>query len=682
MKNFYIIGNGISLDVEHNSKLTTEFVATTFNESAVFAGSYSYPIIFPFTDKNVAFFEHSHHLENRSNRRAREVIISFFGMPWKEAILECQISRVGYEGTLKVDNGAIAEWMRDVTLSGAFSSYEDGKIIHQSIELGNDEFAVQNNILNNRNPILGYVWPTYINSYATGILKSGDDTLINDFDNMSTLSVSKLYSPWFYHVWLIRKLCEWMGYKAVGSYLDDQFIRSLIVYNTGMRTGADWKVQKKINPAEHLPNMTIADYFKSIRNDHRVMIYFDSLTKTAHFELSSHLLESDSILDITEGIHYDSLLIKGQNDTSFKLLSKVDDNDELYKNVSYEKSVMVGYDFKKFKELPLAIGRLYMAEGITIKSISNSILPITQQLGNIYSDSYNSDDYETVYNAGNEISKNSFSFRLASYKGLQTLGISSHRLPYATSNEKGNGGVVYSNSLDQGGARGLINQYTLQYYRFYCSSELVEVNVQMSVVDFFNLHPLQKVYIKDRNSAKVEVLMDKIVFEPQSNHTLLGRLNCYPNYDLLGSAQGMKVMVGSAVIENTEGVAYAKLFSKLDRVIPHPTLADKVLQFYKLTLEFYADAAGIVPYSVTNMPYKIIFNKYVLEWTRESGYYWYYDGFGREESGVANGSTYLHGEYTPMGNTEYQERPSLEENGQDLTVLGNYIWNSNTWNPI
>lgn len=681
MTPFEIIGNGISLDVAKDSKLTTEFVATTFNESAVLAGSYTYPIVFPFTAKNIEFFEHSEHLENRSARKTREVMIVFFGVPWKTAVVDYTISREGYEATLKVDNGAVAGWMRDLSIARVFSSDNKGKLTHQSLPLGNATTSVEQYILDSVTNGEGYVWPTYLNSNMTGELLTGDDALINDFNNMTAVADTKLYSPWFFHTWIIRRLCEYMGYRAVGSYLDDAFIGSLIVYNTGARTGADWKEQKKINPAEHMPDMSIGEYIKIIRNDHRVMIYFDSLTKTAHFDLCTTLLESESRLNLCDAIHYDSLKIQKANDKAFKLLTKIDDNDELYVNVSYEKSIMVGYDFDNWKELQLGIGRLQMADALAVKGSVNALLPAVSQLGNIYSSSYNTDDYQQVYNGGNELSKNAFALRMMSYKGLQGLGTGSHRVPFCTGDDRGNGGVVYTNTMDQGGAKGWINKYTIQYYRFYCSSELVEVSVQMNGVDFFALQPLQKIMIADRSRIPIEALMDKVVFEPHSNHQMMGKISCYPNYDLLGSAQGMQVMVGGAVVESTEGVLFAKLFSRNSGVQANPDNPSEMVQFAEITIAFYADAAAFLPYNAVDFPYKIVLNKYILNWSRETGYYLSYDGEFTSVTGVAQGTRYVHGTYK-LTQGQYYIYPSLEKNGKDLNVLGNYRWLQNDWVPI
>lgn len=682
MNSFEILGNGQSLDVAVASKLTTEFVATTFNEDSVFAGSYSYPITFPLTAKNIAFFEHSHHLENRGARKSREVVIVLFGIPWKNAVLDYRVTRQGYEGTLKVDNGAVAEWMRSVTLPKVFSSENSGKLTHRSIVLGNDDQEVEDHILNAIHLNSGYVWPTYLNSNAEGVLKSGDAALINDFDNMTALSDTKLYSPWFGHVWLLRKICAWMGYEAVGSYLEDQFFQSLLIYNNGLRTGVDWKAQKKINPAEHLPNITIAEYFKIIRNDHRVMIYFDSLTKMAHFELSQTLLHSESRLNLCDSIHYDSLIIGNVNSQSFKLITKIDEQDELYSNVSYEKSVMVGYDFTTWKELALGIGRLFMSSGITLKSIVGVILPAVQQLANIYSSSYNIPEYEGVYNGGNELSKNNFVVRMMSYKGLQAIGSSSsHKVPFCTGNDLGNGSVRYSNSLDHGGSTGLVNQYTLQYYRFFCSSEQVEVVVQLNILDFFQMHPLQKLYITDRNRVPVEALLDKVVFEPQNNQYIVGKVSCYPNYDMLGSAQGMRVYVGGAIIENTGGKIYAKLFARWGRRASIPGRPAENIAYNDITIEFYADPGAIIPYSVSNFPYKIVLKRYNIIWGIPR-YYEYVENADIEVTGVANGTSHVHGEVIARYGWDYEYRPVLTSNGQDLTSLGSYEWYNGDWNVV
>lgn len=666
---FEIIGDGITLDVSDSAKLVIEFVATTFNDSNLLAGSYSYPVTFPFTPKNVGYFNHSQHLENREARVRRNVIIRLFGLAWKNAVLEYDISSKGYEGSLTIDNGAVANHLRDKRISDVFTKNEKGKISFSSIDLGNDAAGVTSKMVGNNLPETGsyLCWPTFINPMITGENNDLVETAkVNDFNNMSEVIDGQFYSPMFNHVWILKEVCRWLGFSAEGSYLEDPFIGSLVIYNTGTRTGEDWKAQKKVRPAQHLPGISISEYLKAIRNDHRAMVYFDTLTKTAYFELSSVILESNNRLDLSDRQLEDSLNIKRQTESSFRLVTKTDDSDELYKELQFEKSVIVGYDIQNSKEMPLSIGKPFMRKGM-LYGFPDVRVPVVKQTGNIYTDSYK--ENQGIYNGGNVFNKNSYALRFLSYKGIQNIdpaGI--FNIPYATSDHFGNLGLRYTQALDQGGASGMINQFTLPYYQFYCLSEQVNFKAQMDVLQFFNLQPLQKILLTDRNKVKVEALLDKVVFEPKSSgRSISGKITCYPNYNIIGGAQNISVVVGESEISEPDGTIYAKLFVKMVSANFSTGVAQE-----KCYIEFYADSSAAIPLDVIDLPF-IVKKEFIL------------DIFpvpikNKEEiPGVANGSYMEIGIFQSDWRQPYKLGYFLKPTTFDFVVIGNYKWNGSHW---
>lgn len=666
---FEIIGDGITLDVSDSAKLVIEFVATTFNDSNLLAGSYSYPVTLPFTPKNVGYFNHSQHLENREARVRRNVIIRLFGLAWKNAVLEYDISSKGYEGSLTIDNGAVANHLRDKRISDVFTKNEKGKISFSSIDLGNDAAGVTSKMVGNNLPETGsyLCWPTFINPMITGENNDLVETAkVNDFNNMSEVIDGQFYSPMFNHVWILKEVCRWLGFSAEGSYLEDPFIGSLVIYNTGTRTGEDWKAQKKVRPAQHLPGISISEYLKAIRNDHRAMVYFDTLTKTAYFELSSVILESNNRLDLSDRQLEDSLNIKRQTESSFRLVTKTDDSDELYKELQFEKSVIVGYDIQNSKEMPLSIGKPFMRKGM-LYGFPDVRVPVVKQTGNIYTDSYK--ENQGIYNGGNVFNKNSYALRFLSYKGIQNIdpaGI--FNIPYATSDHFGNLGLRYTQALDQGGASGMINQFTLPYYQFYCLSEQVNFKAQMDVLQFFNLQPLQKILLTDRNKVKVEALLDKVVFEPKSSgRSISGKITCYPNYNIIGGAQSISVVVGESEISEPDGTIYAKLFVKMVSANFSTGVAQE-----KCYIEFYADSSAAIPLDVIDLPF-IVKKEFIL------------DIFpvpikNKEEiPGVANGSYMEIGIFQSDWRQPYKLGYFLKPTTFDFVVIGNYKWNGSHW---
>ncbi len=677
MSAFEIIGDGISLDVSPNSRLTAEFVATTFNEEAVFSGSFVYPVTFPLTPKNIAYFGHAHHLENRAARVRRNVTIVLHGMSWKGAQLEFDVSRSGYEGSLTVDNGTVAEKLRELTLPEVFLTRENGKIIFKTISLGSNSSEAVASMLAENLPAdnLGFCWPTLKNTRILGQETEEKWQAVNDFSNMASVTDDLFYTPFFYHTWLIREVCSFLGYEAKGSYLEDEFIKSIVIYNTGIRTGSDFKADQKVSPSYHLPGDTIAQYLKGIRNDHRVMIYFDSLDKIAYFEFAPDVINKWDQIDVSDSLHDDSLQIKQQAETAFKLITKIDDSDELYKTVKYELSVIVGYDVSRSKDLTLTFGKPFTS-GTQFKGMVDVVMPVAQQSGNIYSEFYKEND--SVYNGANVYNKNGFSFRFLSYKGVQEIRVNPiYKMPFATGNNIGNGGISYTQSLDQGGVAGIINQITLPYYQFYCLSEKVTVNAEMNVFQFFGLSPLQKIVIADRNRAKVAALLDKVVFEPRENgskKSIIGKITCYPNYAILGGAQNIQVVVGEAELSTPEGKIFAKLFT---RKIRTETDDDGFMTGWTndLTIRFYSDEGGAFAVSVVNLPYNIELQKYTEDMKEQIG--------TSTISGVANGTAHDAGEYLQwfaQGRYDrYKQYPYLSAPDKEFVVIGNYVWFKNKW---
>lgn len=590
MASFAIITDeGVVLDVSQDGKLTVEFIATTFNEESVLKGSYAYPMLFPKTEKNDKVLSYGRFLENRLGRKAIDVNIALLGMSWKRARLEYDVSSKGYEGFLIVDISLVADQIRDKTIAEVFTTTENSKFVsHKSIRIDGPGAGINDKIvaINSTIGVYPFCMPTYINPMATGVLKTESDgstninfeeSVINNFSDGYAIKGSKLYGAFFYLTWVIKEVCSFLGFRAEGSYLQDDFVKSLIFDNTGVRTGDDILANGTINPAQHLPGITIADFFKALRNDHRVMVYFDSQNKVAYFEKAGKILSTPDRMDISGVQIKDSLTIKRQPVGAYKLLAKIDDGDEMYKALPYEGSVIVGYT-DTFKTVDMAIGRPFMWS-LNLWNIESVRLPRKTQTGNCYGVALNA---MPAYNSDNMYGKNSFAFRLLSYKG--SVGFNGTVwIAEATSDDIGNLNRTFENSLELGGEKGMINRFSLSWYAYYCISEQVELAAKFDIRQFMNINPLQKLLIVDDNRAKVEALMDKVTFEPSNNGERIdAKIVCYPHYDLNAIASGFRVVVNSPETIDPEGKLYGKVLLKnLSGDNSYRTYANLILELYQ-----------------------------------------------------------------------------------------------------
>lgn len=623
MASFAIItDSGVVLDVAPDSKLTVEFLATTFNEETVLSGSFSYPVLFPFTPKNDQAFTNGRYLENRLGRKSFEVNVSLLDMSWKRGILKYDVSAKGYEGVVTVDNSVVADLMREVTIAEIFTITDKGKFVsHKSFRIGaegdfvNDKIALYNNSVG----VYPFAMPTYINPLITGKLKVKEDgdpdiegSVINDFSWTYRLIPTGKYSAFFYLTWVIEEVCKFLGFTATGTYLNDTFIRSLIIDNTGVQSGSDISTNGLLNPAQHLPGISISDFFKALRNDHKVIIYFDSQTRQVHFEKATKILSEPNRLDISDVQIKNSVKIKGQPVGAYKLKTKIDDADDLYNTLPYEGSVVIGYTDTS-KEVPMAIGRPFMSN-FNLWDIENIYLPSKEQLGNFYGDDYNKE--ELAYNADNTYNKNPFAFRLLSYKGNISFG-DGKWIAQATSDDKGSNENVYDESLALGGEKGMIQRYSLPWYSFYCMSEQVELEAKFDIIKFMSVNPLQKLFITGENRMKVEALMDRVTFEPNvRGSSINAKILCYPHYDLNAVASGFRVVVNEPETVLPTGILYVKLFMVYVR-------GTGFQQWWcDIVLEFYQNQACTVPaIAVNNIPVKlkqVVRNIYTQELREEN----------------------------------------------------------------
>lgn len=597
-----ITDNGVILDVVPESKLTVKFVATSFNEDTVIKGSFSYPMIFPKTEKNDAAFSYGRFLENRLGRKTIDVNVSFLGMSWKRGKVEYDVSPKGYEAHLIVDNSLVADLMRDKNIAEVFTITKNGKFLsHKSIRIDGPGAGINDKIVSINNSVGGYPFclPTYLNPMATGEMKIKDDgsglidfegSVINDFSDGYAIKPDSLYGASFYLTWVIKEVCSFLGFRAVGSYLNDEFVKSLIIDNTGVRKGSDILTNGTINPAQHLPTLSISDFFKAIRNDHKVMIYFDSQNQVAHFEKSNKILSTPNRMDITDS-QTTIPRIKRQPIGAYKLITKIDDADEMYKVNPYEGSVIIGYT-DTFKEAPMAIGRPFMWVE-KLWGIDEVRLPRKTQTGNCYGDGLNG---TTAYNADNVYGKNSFVFRLLSYKGSFGFGGTIH-IAESTADDIGNLDRTFDNSLALGGEKGVINKFTLPWYSFFCISEQVELQAKLNINQFMAINPLQKLFIAGENRAKIEMLMDEVTFEPSRNsETLDAKIVGYPHYDLNAVASGFRVVVNTPETVAPEGKLYARV------LLINKNQDNSYRSYADLVLELYQDSAlSIKAISVNNL---------------------------------------------------------------------------------
>ncbi|HWK58746.1 MAG TPA: hypothetical protein VNQ80_15490 [Parapedobacter sp.] len=618
---FAIRYGDVTLDVAEGSRLTVEWMSVLFNEDSLFAGSYSYPILFPLTPTNKAVFTNAHVLENRGARRKLQVLVQLYGQSWKRGMLAFDVTANGYEGDLQIDSGTVAEWMRERSLASVFTISNNGKFAkHIPVKVSSTEPERKAKILDSCENPGKYPWVFFPmrNELRTGDLEAlpSDDPpdskrywFVNEWGGgFFTPQVNRLFCPFFYLTWVIGEVCKWMGFEATGSFLTHPEVRTWVIYNTGMIGGAEFNNGSlELYPARHLPGMSVAAFLKALRNDLKVAIYFDSHTRKARFDLPDDVLSRTDAVDVSASIEAGTMRIKRNAVDGYRLRTMVDDGDECYTLHPYVRDYTIGLS-ETPRAQDLQTGTLFMYRGpMYLNATAEHRMPWARQTANIYDEAYRETE---AYNQPDTYGRNDFKLRLIAYKGMVPWGAlgNSGMIPYATCDNLNElEEPAYDYSMQPGGASGWLSKFCLTWYEMLCSTEPLDFIARLDVATFMRLSPLRKMLLAGDSRAVIPALPDRVTFEPTDTGRIVAcRVLAYPHYNRGALAEDIEVGFSEGEVVVPEITIYARLAPENERYTTNKSkekrrVADVVLYFYR-------DNAGTIPYSVTALPVRILRN--------------------------------------------------------------------------
>lgn len=605
-----------ALDVQEGSRLTVEWMSVLFNEESLFAGSYSYPIVFPLTPLNKAAFANAHMPENRRARKKLPVLVQLYGQSWKRAVLAFDVTGDGYEGDLQIDSGTVADWMRERSLASVFTISNGGKFVrHIPVKVSSDPvgrvFSIMDSIANPGK----YPWVFFPlrNDLRSGDAEDGEAVVpegkfVNEWkDGFFTTLPDKLFSPFFYLTWVIGKVCDWLGFEARGSFLEHPEVRTWVIYNTGMIGSEEFgNASLELYPARHLPGMSVAAFMKALRNDLKVAIYFDSHTRIAHFELGDDVLGAPGGVDLSAKVEAGSLRIKRNGVDGYNLKVMVDDGDEMYMQSQYVRNYFAGTS-EKPKPVDLQMGTTFMYRGPTEYHTPSALrMPWVKQVANIYDVKWQG---MSSYNEDDTYGKNDFKLRLLAYKGTVPWPGVATDVPYATSdNLDVNGEPAYDYSLQPGGDHGWLTRFTLGWYEMLCATEQVDIMARLAVSEFMKLEPLRKFFFSGSSRARLAALPDRVTFEPMDKGRVVGcRILAYPHYNMAALDDGAfgGFEEGEVVVPDERIYAYL-VYSESAPHWPNERYTinknKEKRRVADITVKFFSDEDMLVPLAVENLP--------------------------------------------------------------------------------
>jgi hypothetical protein len=613
------------LDLAEGENPLTSWVSTAFNSSDDLLGSGN-PVPFELADtaNNHRLLNFANQLAARLSREDIEVTIWLFGMPWKRCTFSFNLKNGRISGYCKIDNGEFARLIKEKELPVVFVITKNGSFVdHDWIFVGNTNpetiAAITDSLTPGARPFTFYPFinTTLFGAYsgADGLQQWVQPIVINRWHAGGFLSGTTeaevlkdhWYCPALYLTWVIKKVCTYLGYEAIGDFLESAFIKSLVIDNNSVYDMTDvfsefgWKIA----PARHLPKMKVTDFFKWLREEFKIIYYFNSDTKQASFMLSDTVLSSPDRIDIDGCIEKGRPTTEKVAETGFELVQGIDSDDEYFKILPYTKSFFIGGDRAQKKvELPISTCFMNKEANPDQPVAANWRIPFKKQRGNAYSnraldsEAHNPTDY----------GRNGFSLRLLAYKGMVNDS-AGNPYPYACSDGLGIDGVtVIGDSLWLGGDRGILEKYHRSWYTFFIRTEKVELRAYLPNLVLARMSPLKKLRFATDEGVQLEALMDQLEFVPVKERLLKCDLNVYPNYNLAAADIGTNSDFSAGEIINVNTVYVKLIETNYEYAYRRPFLGARTLYWISadIVAQFFSDINGTIPVVVNGLVLNVI----------------------------------------------------------------------------
>lgn len=337
--------SGVFLQLPEGAKITVEIASTIFNTDDVLSGSYSYPFRFPLTDSNQKFIS-SGHLPERDIKPELPVTVNLGLLNFK-ALMGYKTSGQYANGYLLIDLATVADRLRTESLRTLVKeqvrvSSAEGLPVPSLRTLAeappgqypivfppfrNPEMVEQDfRPVKEVGPPVKYDEtyrrPTIVNRFRTGTADIYSNAVAG-------LTPDVMLVPMVYFTWLVRYVCDKIGFSASGSLFTDTDLSRLVIFNTQSVPGQNVNTgEYVVEVSRHLPDLSIGEFFKAIRSYVGCSIDFDARTRTARFNTYHALRRASGYLDLSDGVIPDREAFEYSGVNGFKIKSHIEQNDK------------------------------------------------------------------------------------------------------------------------------------------------------------------------------------------------------------------------------------------------------------------------------------------------------------------------------------------------------------------
>jgi hypothetical protein len=591
---------GETLQLQPGQRLTIEQASTLMADDEL-VGGFSYPIKFPLNENNNRFLEYGYRPDAYAPRMEMPVQVTLEGYLYRRCTLSYRVQDSQGDGYLKIDSGELAETWKKQTLQEVLTDEIDLEITNgmalgfamklwATLEPGINPatfFPIYNPgfmELPYENAPAGYGLHWFVNDY--GLLGGVETFLVDSVDTMGRHAV-----PQFYLSWVLQKLLSKVGYRITGDWIaSDEARRLVILNNTSIVSGRRTNTPFRFTAGMHLPEMTVGDFIKAIRQRYGLGLVFNASLKTCSIRSYSSLSRQGKVIDLS-GYQLGGYSIEAAEAKGFKIIDFIDDKDSLFLNGTdpiAPTPILLG---KGGTEINLKVGAPKMRfDGSPFNGAWYT--PHVSQPGNLTDALYSN---STRYLKDGK-RQNPPALRLVSYRGF-VADSAGHLYPFATSDGLNalQQPICPATALD--GTYGLWERNLRSYYHFRDNTRKVTANLLIPV-GILNQTPLdERLGLRLNDDVLSSFLPSRLQLEAPALDGLVKvrlDLQTIPPAPASLADTGYQKPISAVVwvgMEKAQG----------------PLLTEEgndgttTRQYTTITLSFFADAAGTIPAEVENL---------------------------------------------------------------------------------
>jgi hypothetical protein len=294
-------------------------------------------------------------------------------------------------------------------------------------------------------------------------------------------------TPFPYLVYILRKVMAHYGYKLTGSWLEEEEIRRLVIFNTqALDQGGSFvnTFAAEITYNRHVPDMKVNEFVKAIRATFGLGLIFNSATKTIEVVKLRDVIRSTGYVDWRNKPLKIGEWAPGET-TGFTLSFAPDSENEQNKLLADDQKYLKVGTGAKPVDTNLGTVRMTQEWDFIVGEGRQWLVPVVDQEGN-------SDIFGT---------NGSFSLSLLSYRGMQPDSKGS-LYPLGTSGiHNFSGAVIGTQALSWSGANGLYELYHRHWLEFLMEADTIDTEISLSLTDLRSLHQGRKVLVQTEQST-------------------------------------------------------------------------------------------------------------------------------------------------------------------------------------